>query len=65
MELIEKLIKITTEEGVPYFNVNWLLKNMLKFDEKDIREYKEDIKHKHLMEQRIKKINKIRNDIKT
>ena len=46
----------------PYFNKEWVLKNM-GFSEEDLNMMEEQIRHERIMKQRILKLNKIINEI--
>ena len=47
----------------PVFNREWMLKNILNFNEEELNMWEEQIRHERIMEQRILKLNKIINGI--
>ncbi len=48
----------------PYFNKDWILKNMMGFSEDDLRMMEEQFRHERIMNQRILKLNKIINGLR-
>jgi len=48
----------------PYFNKDWILKNLIGFSEDDLNMMEEQIRHERIMEQRILKLKKIINEIR-
>jgi hypothetical protein len=47
----------------PYFNKDWVLKNIIGFSDEDLRIMEEQIHHEKIIEQRILKLNRIINEI--
>jgi hypothetical protein len=47
----------------PFFNKDWILKNMIGFSEDDLRMMEEQLRHERIMNQRILKLNKIINEL--
>ena len=47
----------------PFFNKDWILKNLMNFSEDDLNMMEEQLRHERIMEQRILKLNKIINEI--
>ena len=43
----------------PFFNKDWVLKNIFNFNEEDLRIMEEQIRYERIIEQRILKLNKI------
>ena len=47
----------------PFFDKDWILINLMNFNEEDLRIIEEENRHERLMRQRILKLNKIRHEI--
>ena len=47
----------------PFFNKDWVLKNIFNFNEEDLRIMEEQIRYERIIEQRILKLNKIINEL--
>lgn len=47
----------------PIFNREWMLKNVLNFNEKELDMWEEQLRHERIIKQRILKLNKIINEI--
>ena len=53
---------MSTMINEPLFNKEWMLKNMIGFNEEELNMWEEQIRHERIMEQRILKLNKLRNE---
>ena len=54
---------MSTTINEPLFNKEWMLKNMIGFNEEELNMWEEQIRHERIIEQRILKLNKIINEI--